>query len=60
MMKVPYTLVIGEKEVADRMLSPRIRSDLAIEGHQVGSYDAEQFFTSLHNEVRGRASKSSL
>lgn len=59
-MKVPYTLVIGEKEVAEGKLIPRIRDDLMVEGREEQSYDIDQFFTSISNEIRGRASKSSL
>lgn len=59
-MKVPYTLVIGEKEVAQGHLTPRVRSDLAVEGRADQSYEVEQFFTSLANEIKGRVSKSSL
>lgn len=59
-MKVPYTLVIGEKEVADAKLTPRVRNDLAVEGRPEQSFEVEQFFTSLANEVKARASRSSL
>lgn len=59
-MKVPYTLVIGEKEVADAKLTPRVRDDLAVEGREEVSYDVEQFFTSISNEIKTRASKSSI
>lgn len=58
--KVPYTLVIGAKEVEDRRLSPRIRADLAVDSPGGRDYDVDQFFNSLQNEVRGRVSKSSL
>ncbi|TAH33628.1 threonine--tRNA ligase [Candidatus Saccharibacteria bacterium] len=59
-MKVPYTLVIGEKEVADAKLTPRVRDDLAVEGREEVSYDVEQLFTSISNEIKTRASKSSI
>lgn len=60
LLKVPYTLVIGEKEVEHGMLSPRVRNDLeVIEGIE-RSYSIDQFLTSISNEVRSRASKSSL
>lgn len=59
-MKVPYTLVIGEKEVAEGTLTPRIRADLSVENREEKSYDVDQFFNSLANEVRGRVSISSL
>lgn len=60
MMKVPYTLVIGEKEVETAKLSPRVRGDLAVENREDDVYDVEQFMTSVSNEARARASKSSL
>jgi threonyl-tRNA synthetase len=59
-MKVPYSLVIGEKEVAESKLTPRVRADLAVEGREDQAYEVEQFFTSLAHEIKGRASKSSL
>jgi threonyl-tRNA synthetase len=58
--KVPYTVVIGEKEVAEGKLTPRIRTDLAIEGRAGEAYDADRFLNSLANEIRGRVSRSSL
>lgn len=59
-LKVPYTLVIGEKEVAEGTLTPRVRDDLAVEDREEQSYDVDQFFTSLANEAKARASKSSI
>ena len=59
-MKVPYTLVIGEKEVAEGKLTPRIREDLAVEGREEQQFGVEQFFATLANEVKARASHSSL
>lgn len=58
--KVPYTVVVGEKEVNERKLTPRIRTDLAVEGRQDAAYEADQFVNSLANEIRGRVTKSSL
>ena len=58
--KVPYTLVIGEKEVQDERLKPRVRSDLAVLGDVEREYEVDQFLSSLANEVKARASKSSL
>lgn len=60
MMKVPYTVVVGEKEVENATLSPRVRADLAVEGREDKAYDVEQFLESIANEARARASKSSL
>lgn len=60
-LKVPYALVIGEKEVAEGRLTPRIREDFAVDGRDnEQSYEIEQFFTSLAHEAKARASKSSL
>lgn len=59
-MKVPYTLVVGSKEVAERTLRPRIRTDFAVEGRSESSYDVDQFMSSVANEIRGRVSVSSL
>lgn len=59
-MKVPYTLVIGEQEVATGNVTPRIRKDLAVEGRESATLSVEQFINSLCNEIRGRVSKSSL
>lgn len=60
MMKVPYAIVIGDKEVEQGVVTPRVRADLAVEGRQDQSYDFEKFLTSIANEARGRVSKSSL
>ena len=60
LMKVPYTLVIGEKEVEHGMLSPRVRNDLEVIVGIERSYSIDQFLTSLSNEARSRASRSSL
>lgn len=59
-MKVPYTLVVGSKEVAERTLTPRIRTDFAVEGRSESNYDVDQFMSSVANEIRGRVSVSSL
>lgn len=58
--KVPYTVVVGEREVKEGRLTPRIRADLAVDGRQDATYEVEQFVNSLTNEIRGRVTKSSL
>jgi len=57
--KVPYSIVVGDKEVESGELTPRIRKDMAVtgEGMTVG---AEQFFKTVQNEVKTRALKTSL
>ena len=58
--KVPYTLVVGEKEVAEGKVTPRIRSDLSVKGREEASFLVDQFLNSVANEIRGRVSTSSL
>jgi threonyl-tRNA synthetase len=58
--KVPYTVVIGQKEIESDELTPRIRKDLAVEGRIDASITSDQLLHSIANEYRARASKSSL
>ncbi len=58
-MKVPYTVVIGEKEIESGKLTPRIRKDIATKETRA-SMDAEEFLHSLAEEAKSRASKTSL
>lgn len=55
--KVPYTLVIGEKEVESGILSPRLRTG---HGDEPGSMSLDAFTLALTNEVAERAPKSLL
>lgn len=57
--KVPYTLVIGEKEVAGGELHPRVRADMvAQEGDR--SYTDDEFFQTVAHEAKSRVNKTSL
>lgn len=60
LLKVPYAVVIGEKELETRELSPRIRGDLAVTGRKEKSYPLENFVQSIVHEAKGRVQKSSL
>lgn len=60
MMKVPYAVVVGDKEVAEQQLTPRLRRDLAVEGREEVSLGVEQLLESISREARARASRSSL
>jgi threonyl-tRNA synthetase len=60
MMKIPYTVVVGEKELESGRLSPRIRADLVVGGSIEASYPFENFIVTIANEARARAQKSSL
>jgi threonyl-tRNA synthetase len=56
--KVPYVVVVGEKEAESGEVTPRVRSDM-----QVGepkSMKIENFLQSVANEAKSRVSKSSL
>lgn len=58
MWKVPYAVVVGEKEAESGEVTPRVRSDM-----QVGEPHAmkiENFLHSVANEAKSRVSKSSL
>jgi threonyl-tRNA synthetase len=59
-MKVPYTVVVGEKELETRDVTPRLRSDIAVEGRQEASYPFENFIKSIAHETKARVQKSSL
>lgn len=60
LMKVPYVVVVGEKELETRELTPRVRADLAIEGREEKSYPFASFVESIANETSERVQKSSL
>lgn len=60
MMRVPYTIVVGDKEVEQSVVSPRVRADLCVEDRKDESYEIEQFLSTIANESRGRVSRSSL
>ena len=59
LMKVPYTLVLGEKEIASGQLTPRIRKDMEPQ-NQSASITADDFLKAVAKESKDRASKSSL
>lgn len=59
-MKVPYVVVVGDKEVAESQLTPRVRRDLAVEGREDRSIGVDQLVNSIAHEAKARASKSSL
>jgi threonyl-tRNA synthetase len=57
MSKVPYTIVVGEKEAKDAEVSPRIRADL---GSTEAKLPFEKFVATIKQEVVSRAAQSSL
>ena len=57
--KVPYTVVIGDKEIESDRLIPRIRKDMeVIAAHPEMNF--ADFLKSVANEAKGRTTKSSL
>jgi len=59
-MKVPYTVVVGDKEVAEGKLVPRLRRDLAVEGRGDQAMTTDQLVSSIAHEAKARASRSSI
>lgn len=57
--KVPYTVVIGEKEITNNQLTPRVRKDIAVQAG-VGSIGADDFLKTVANESHSRVQKTSL
>lgn len=57
--KVPYTVVLGEKEIGGGELVPRIRGDLVV-NEPAKSYTVTEFLKTVCNEAKSRVSKTSL
>jgi threonyl-tRNA synthetase len=57
--KVPYTVVIGEKEVAGGEVVPRVRKDMAVQG-EPAAVGVEQFLKTVAHEAKSRVHKTSL
>ena len=58
-MKVPYTLVIGQKEIESNKVIARIRADLS-SGKDNNELAVSEFLKTVANEASSRASKSTL
>ena len=59
LVKVPYTLVIGEKEITSREVTPRIRKDMAVKPDSV-AVSVDEFLKTVANEAKSRVHKTSL
>lgn len=57
--KIPYTIVLGEKEIESGEVTPRIRSDISV-SDSPQAYPVNDFLRSLRNEAKSRTSKSSM
>jgi threonyl-tRNA synthetase len=65
LMKVPYTVVIGEKEIETGNVVPRIRKDLVASSDPgsdavVPTLSVDEFLAAVAAEAKGRVSQSSL
>lgn len=58
-MKVPYTIVVGEKEISSGEVVPRVRKDMAVMEVSL-SIPVEQFLGTVVNEAKSRVLKTSL
>lgn len=57
-MKIPYVIVIGEKEVETGETTPRVRSDLT--SQDTGSIKLGNFIKTVANEVKSRTSRTTM
>lgn len=59
LMKVPYTVVLGGKEIESGQVTPRIRKDMAVQG-EPSAVSIDEFLKTVANEARARVQKTSL
>lgn len=58
-MQVPYTVVIGQKEIESGQVIPRVRTDMAVHDKPI-AHNIEDFLKTVANEVKSRVTKSSF
>ncbi len=56
--KVPYTIVIGEKEVETGETTPRVRGDLTVQ--EPSTLKIDNFLKTVHNEAKTRSSHTTI
>lgn len=59
LMKVPYTVVIGQKEIETGELVPRIRKDIEV-SEQHDAHTVDEFLKTVAHEAKSRVNKTSL
>jgi len=59
LMKIPYTIVIGEKEIESDVIVPRIRNDIAVQNENK-SIPIDGFLKTVTNEIKSRVLMTSL
>lgn len=57
--KIPYVLVVGQKEIETREVTPRIRKDMAV-SDQTASRTIDEFLKTVAHENKSRVLKTSL
>lgn len=57
--KVPYTVVLGEKELSGGQVMPRIRKDLEVQGETTGR-TIHEFLQTVANEAKSRVNTTTL
>jgi len=60
LMRVPYTIVVGQKEIDSDEVVPRIRKDMAVDPDNSQAIGIEQFLKTVANEAKARIHKTSL
>lgn len=60
MMKVPYLIVIGAKELESGLVVPRVRSDMRTKEGDVEPLKVDDFLQAVAGEAKSRVSKSSI
>lgn len=58
--KIPYVIVLGEKEISTGNVTPRIRKDLTRKGVAPASRSIDEFLQSVSHESAARMPQSSL
>lgn len=59
LMKIPYVVVIGQKEIETSEVTPRIRKDIAV-ATEPATYTVEEFLKTVAHEAKSRVHKTSL
>ncbi len=57
--KVPYTLVIGDKEIQSGQVVPRVRKDIEVDESEE-PINIDNFFKTVVNESKGHVAKTSM
>jgi threonyl-tRNA synthetase len=57
-MKIPYTIVVGEKELETSTVTPRVRADISVV--EVGAIKVQNFLQTVANESKSRSSHTTM